>query len=154
MALRGCYVISCHETPVVYFDQQTGAPHTVRWSKSLFCSVSDRKSCFSVRKSISISQWCAEHPFADQNTQQDARLCIYWLWLNYSKFCAEVQSLVKLGIKVGRSFVPGLNASANRRNSLKVLIFDKKVKLSFLTALSFFIFWLDSKHFGFMNYFC
>ena len=36
----------------------------------LFCSVSDGKSCFSVRKSISTSERRAEHPFANQNTQQ------------------------------------------------------------------------------------
>ena len=35
----------------------------------LFCSVSDGKSCFSVRKFISTSEQCAEHPFAGQNTQ-------------------------------------------------------------------------------------
>ena len=35
----------------------------------LFCSVSDGKSCFIVRKSISTSKRCAEHPFAGQNTQ-------------------------------------------------------------------------------------
>ena len=64
----------------MYFDQQMGAPHTVRWSKSffnakttfygLFCSVSDGKSCFSIRKSISTSKRHGEHPFASQNTQQ------------------------------------------------------------------------------------
>ena len=36
----------------------------------LFCSFSDGKSCFSVRKSISTSEGCTEHPFAGQNTQQ------------------------------------------------------------------------------------
>ena len=35
----------------------------------LFCSVSDRKSCFSVRKSISTSERRTEHPFAGQNSQ-------------------------------------------------------------------------------------
>ena len=36
----------------------------------LFHSVSDGKSCFSIRKSISTSEWRAEHPFAGRNTQQ------------------------------------------------------------------------------------
>ena len=36
----------------------------------LFCSASDGKSCFSIRKSILTREWCAEHPFAGQNTQQ------------------------------------------------------------------------------------
>ena len=36
----------------------------------LFCSVSDGKSCFSVRKSILTNKRHAEHPFAGQNTQQ------------------------------------------------------------------------------------
>ena len=35
----------------------------------LICSVSDGKSCFSVRKSILTSKRRAEHPFAGQNTQ-------------------------------------------------------------------------------------
>ena len=34
------------------------------------CSVSDGKSCFSVRKSISTSKRRVEHPFAGRNTQQ------------------------------------------------------------------------------------
>ena len=34
---------------------------------TLFCSVSDGKSCFSVRKSISTSKRHAEHPFAGRN---------------------------------------------------------------------------------------
>ena len=72
---------------VVYLDQQMGAPHAVCWLKTsflmlkqlfanfkvikcLFCSVSDGKSGFSVRKSISTSEQCAEHPFAGLNTQQ------------------------------------------------------------------------------------
>ena len=36
----------------------------------LFCSVSDRKRCFSVRKSISTNERRAEHPFPGQNTQK------------------------------------------------------------------------------------
>ena len=36
----------------------------------LFCSVSDGKSCFSIRKSILTSKRRAEHPFAGRNTQQ------------------------------------------------------------------------------------
>ena len=35
----------------------------------LFCSVSDGKGCFSIRKSISTSKRCVEHPFAGWNTQ-------------------------------------------------------------------------------------
>ena len=35
----------------------------------LFCSVSEGKSCFSIRKPISTSVQCAEHPFAGRNTQ-------------------------------------------------------------------------------------
>ena len=36
----------------------------------LYCSVSDWKSCFSIRKSISTSEQRAVHQFAGQNTQQ------------------------------------------------------------------------------------
>ena len=36
----------------------------------LFCSVSDRQNCFSIRKSILTSERCAEQLFAGQNTQQ------------------------------------------------------------------------------------
>ena len=36
----------------------------------LFCSISDGKSCFSIRKSISTSEQHVEHPFAGRNTQQ------------------------------------------------------------------------------------
>ena len=42
----------------------------------LFCSVSDGKSCFSVRKSISTSERQAEHPFAGRNTQQRTLFCV------------------------------------------------------------------------------
>ena len=38
-----------------------------------FCSVSDGKSCFTFRKSISTSKLHAKHPFTGQNTQQIAR---------------------------------------------------------------------------------
>ena len=41
----------------------------------LFCSVSDGKSFFSVRKSISTSEWHAEHPFTGRNTQQMELKC-------------------------------------------------------------------------------
>ena len=56
----------------------------------LFCSVSDGKSCFSVRKSISTSKRHAEHPFASRNIQQtcvfekisssgtNKKLMLYW----------------------------------------------------------------------------
>ena len=37
----------------------------------LFCSISDGKCCFSVRKSILTSERHAEHPFAGQNTQHE-----------------------------------------------------------------------------------
>ena len=46
----------------------------------LFCSV----SCLSVRKSISTSQWHAEHPFAGRNTQQWFN--IFWTFPR-SDFC-------------------------------------------------------------------
>ena len=81
------------EDTVVYFNQRTGALHTVRWSKStfcvllshkkykimqknnkncvLFCSVSVGKSCFSLRKSILTSERRVEHLFAGLNTQQE-----------------------------------------------------------------------------------
>ena len=41
----------------------------------LFCSVSDEKSCFSVRKSIFTSERRAEHPFAgtDRSRHWDSR---------------------------------------------------------------------------------
>ena len=42
----------------------------------LFCSVSDRKSSFSVRKSILTSKRHAEHPFACQNTQHKSPLSL------------------------------------------------------------------------------
>ena len=35
----------------------------------LFCSLSDGKSCFSIRKSILTNKQGAEHPFAGHNTQ-------------------------------------------------------------------------------------
>ena len=35
----------------------------------LFCSISDGKSCFSVRESIWTREWHAENPFAGRNTQ-------------------------------------------------------------------------------------
>ena len=38
----------------------------------LFFSVSNGKSCFSIRKLILTSEWHAEHPFAGWNTQQAA----------------------------------------------------------------------------------
>ena len=47
---------------VVYFDQRTGAPHSVRWLKSflmLICSVSDGKSFFTVKKLISTNEQTA-----------------------------------------------------------------------------------------------
>ena len=37
---------------------------------SFFFSVSDRKTCFSIKKLIQTSEQHAEHPFAGQNTQQ------------------------------------------------------------------------------------
>ena len=52
----------------------------------LFCSVSDRKNCFSVIKSISTSEGHAEHQFAGQNTQH---------WIN------TLWSLVVPGAVVG-----------------------------------------------------
>ena len=51
--------------PLIYGVQKT--PQITK--NILFCSVSDIKSCFSVKKLISTSQWHAEHPFAGQNTQ-------------------------------------------------------------------------------------
>ena len=41
---------------------------------SLFCSVSDGKSFFSVKKIISTSKWHVEHPYAGGNTQQKLKV--------------------------------------------------------------------------------
>ena len=35
----------------------------------------DVKSCFSIKKLISTSEWCAEDLFAGQNTQQSGKQC-------------------------------------------------------------------------------
>ena len=45
--------------------------------KQLFVYFLVNKSCFSVRKSISTSKRCAEHPFAGRNTQH-AAYTLYW----------------------------------------------------------------------------
>ena len=47
---------------------------------SLFSSSNDGKSCFSVKKLISTSERCVEHPFAGQNTQQIPHCCILFEW--------------------------------------------------------------------------
>ena len=46
-------------------------------------TVSDGKCCFSVRKSISTSEWCAEHPFPDRNTQHPLNRNVVSSFENY-----------------------------------------------------------------------
>ena len=53
----------------------------------LFCSVSDRKSCFSIKKSILTSEWRAEHPFAGQNRLSDAHNLILKSWMAFLLLC-------------------------------------------------------------------
>ena len=70
----------------MYFDQQTVNLHAFAGQnqltlKKLFPSLTeennsvseDGKSCFSIKKLIVNSERLAEHPFADQNTQQAMR---------------------------------------------------------------------------------
>ena len=66
---------------------------------SLISSVSDRKSCFSVKKSISTSEQCAEHPYAGQNTQHMGSFWLEWggtqtsICLTFVFFCSRTAKL-------------------------------------------------------------
>ena len=42
------YLMLQHSVAVVYFDQETGAPHAIRWSKSFVFALKQAFSYFSV----------------------------------------------------------------------------------------------------------
>ena len=59
----------------------------------LFCSVSDRKSSFSVRKSILTSKRHAKHPFTGQNTQQLGHIWLKCHCVGFKKWSHDKSNL-------------------------------------------------------------
>ena len=110
----------------------------------LFCSVSDGKSCFCVRKSISTSQRRAEHPFAGRNTQHLFQVFHVQLFQIYIYKCSQSRIVMSMGLS-NEAEIMGQKASQLRQTTklyffVSFFVFISPSSLHWIIFLSFFSF--------------